>query len=110
MKAFDFIVATLALWRVSSLLVRERGPADVFLRVRQAAGIEHGDGWAPMAWPDTWASNVLSCVRCLSVNLAAALALLWWRWPRATRAACIPLALSAGAILVEEMTNGPSYH
>ena len=58
----------LATWRVSNMLVREEGPYKVFQKLREATGIIHDDEGRVLATPD---NNLLSCVWCVSVWIAA---------------------------------------
>lgn len=99
-SALDLAVLALALWRITHLLARERGPLDVFERIRRAVGFEHDDEHNITAWPDTWAANLLSCVWCLSVVLAIVQVAAFVLAPDATLWVCLPFALSAGAILI----------
>lgn len=108
MTALDCAIAAAALWRVSAMLSYERGPLDVFVRLRSAAGIEPDEEGAPNAWPHTWRALVLVCVWCLSVNLALVYTLLWLIAPGAAFWLSMPFALSAGAICIERWTHGTS--
>ena len=58
----------LATWRVSNMLVKEEGPYKVFQKLREATGIIHDDEGRVLATPD---NNLLSCVWCVSVWIAA---------------------------------------
>lgn len=81
MELYWFLLATLAVWRITHLLSEEDGPWDVFARLRRMAGA------------------ILNCFYCLS--MWAALPAAWilsngWKerlllWP----------ALSAGSIFLE---------
>jgi hypothetical protein len=90
MKVHHFVLGLLTVWRITHLLQAENGPWDVVLRLRRVAG----DGF--------W-GKLLDCFYCLSLWVAAPLALLlgksWWErallWP----------SLSAGASLLEQATN-----
>jgi hypothetical protein len=90
MSAYRFVLAVLTVWRITHLLQAEEGPWDVVVRLRRVAG----NGF--------W-GKLLDCFYCLSVWVAALLALLlghtWWErallWP----------SLSAGASLLEQATN-----
>jgi len=83
---FRFVLAALAVWRVTHFLQAEDGPWDLSVRLRRAAG----QGF--------WGA-LLDCFYCLSLWVAAPFALLvseeWMirllAWP----------ALSAAAILLE---------
>ena len=87
-----FLVAALATWRLSSLLVAEDGPGRVFGRLRDFVGVE--DGAQPGFWRD-----LLGCIWCVSVWVGALCAFLaflpgeWWYF-------LWPFALSAMAILI----------
>lgn len=67
MNTIDLFVFGLATWRVSSLLVNERGPFDVFLRFRRMAGITHDPEGRVEIIPDGFLPGVLSCVWCASI-------------------------------------------
>lgn len=80
------IVAALATWRLSSLMLYETGPFDVFTHVRTFANHR------------LFTAELFSCVYCLSVWIGAVCALIlltdyWWL--------LIPFALSAVAIMVD---------
>jgi Protein of unknown function (DUF1360) len=89
MVGFDFLIGTLATWRVSALLVREDGPYDLIARLRKATA-------------NTMAGRALECFYCTSLWIAAPAAF-WlagatWRW--------FPmwLALSGAASLLERVS------
>jgi len=91
MSLIPFVVATLAVWRVTHLLVAEDGPWDLLVRVRAAAQ-RIGLG------------RLINCFYCCSVWVAVPAALLLsrdWRVLVLT----IP-ALSGGAILLDRATGG----
>jgi hypothetical protein len=90
---FDFtavMVATLAVWRVTHLLVVEDGPWNVFAHLRRIAATLRLD-------------RLASCFYCASVWIAIPFALLLARDWR-TIAIAIP-ALSGGAVLLERITT-----
>lgn len=90
--ALWFLVALLATWRITHLLVREAGPAHSLARVR--GRLSSG----PLA-------RLLGCFDCLSLWVALPLAFavaepitkLLLTWP----------ALSGGAILLDRWTRDP---
>jgi hypothetical protein len=87
---YRFTLGVLAVWRVTHLLFAEDGPWDVIIRLRRRAGTGF---WG----------NLLDCFYCLSLWIAAPLAvLLGSGW--AERLLLWP-ALSAGAILLERVTT-----
>jgi hypothetical protein len=65
-----FVLVALATWRLAHLLVEEDGPADLVVRLRQAAG--HG-----------WLGRLMDCFYCMSTVVAAPLALFVTREPLA---------------------------
>jgi len=85
-----FVVAVLATWRVTHLLVAEDGPSHLVVRLRQRLG-------------DSAPGRAMDCFYCSSVWVAMLLALLvthhWLGW------ICSVLALSGGASLLEQATH-----
>jgi Protein of unknown function (DUF1360) len=85
------LVAVLATWRVSHLVVEEDGPWDLVARLRARAG------QGPIG-------RLMDCFYCTSLWIAAPLALVVAREPVAW-AVCW-LAVSGGASLLERATGG----
>lgn len=87
---YRLVLGVLVVWRVTHLLSLEDGPWDAVIRLRRQAG---AGSWG----------KLLDCFYCLSLWVAAPLALLlgsgWMEylllWP----------ALSAGAIVLERLTS-----
>jgi hypothetical protein len=98
----EFVVFALATWRLSSLLSAEDGPWGMFAELRRFMGVRYDDHSIP--YGTTMPSKLLACVWCLSVWVGAFWALLWWLWPGVSFWLAAPLALSAGAIVVEKIT------
>jgi len=89
------LIATLATWRLSSLLVNEDGPGKLLRRIRDWAGAyELGDDDEPI----TSLGKLFACIWCMSVWVGAFLALVaitpFW-------IVLIPFALSAAAIAID---------
>ncbi|MDO8636358.1 MAG: DUF1360 domain-containing protein [Dehalococcoidia bacterium] len=90
MPFYWLLLGILGVWRVVHLLYAEDGPWDLFVRLRQLAG-------------ESFWGKLLDCFYCLSIWIAVPFALLLgddWKqrlllWP----------AISAGAILLERVTN-----
>lgn len=87
----SFVLASLAVWRISHLLALEDGPFDLIVRLR----IRLGE-----------AGRVLDCFYCMSLWVAALMALFvsptgqgWW---------CIWLALSGAAGLLHRIGQRPA--
>ena len=85
-----FLIATLAVWRVTHLFYGEDGPAHIFLRLRRLAG-------------KSFFGQLLDCFYCLSLWVAAPAGwLLGTTW---IERSFLWLALSGGAILLERISN-----
>ena len=88
--AFRFLLALLAVWRITHLLAREDGPWDILLRVRKALG-------------DGMLSRLSACFYCLSIWVALPFA--WFLKGDSAETFVGWLALSGGAILLERATG-----
>lgn len=98
------LVLGLACWRITSLFVSETGPFDVFLRIREAAGIGHDENDRPYMYPDTFFAQLLSCVWCFSM-WAALLSVFYWFFPTVTVAVALIPALSAIVVLFDHFCS-----
>lgn len=109
MDWFSFVIIALATWRISSMLVDEDGPFDVFGRIRRSVGIKTHleETEVPKQWkvvkdtPDNFFAEVLSCMWCCSLYVGAFWALLLFLLPPSLWFA-IPFALSTCAIFMEK--------
>ena len=90
MRFDHFLLGTLFVWRITHLLNAEDGPWNVVVRLRRMSG----EGF--------W-GQLLDCFYCLSVWIAAPLAVFLGKKP-GERVLLWP-ALSAGAILLERVTD-----
>ncbi|HSZ51540.1 MAG TPA: hypothetical protein VK801_08200 [Caulobacteraceae bacterium] len=87
-----FVLAALATWRVSHLLAAEDGPGDVIFHLRRKLGTG-------------WLGSLADCFNCLSLFVAAPVALFVSRQPIVWVVAW--LALSGGACLLERLGQSP---
>lgn len=87
----QFIISSLAVWRVSSLLVNEPGPWYVFKRLREQQGFQYYPDGDTLHEPD---NHVLGCVWCTSIWVALLLLVVPFPIKNA-------LALSAVACILE---------
>jgi len=85
-----FLLAALAVWRLSFLVAREPGPWNIFSRVRGA--LAQGS-----------VGSIASCVKCLSLWIAIPFVPFVTRAP--VRGFVVWLALSGTASLVDEWTR-----
>jgi len=87
---FRFLLAALAVWRLTHLLSKEDGPWDVMLRLRQTMS---GGIWG----------NLISCFYCLSVWMAVPFTFFLKGTP--IERIVVWLALSGAACLLERITG-----
>ena len=87
-----FVLAVLATWRITHLLASEDGPADLIVRFRVRLG--HG-----------FAGKLMDCFECLSLWIAAPVALFVSRKPLDWL--LIWLALSGAACLLQRVVHEP---
>jgi hypothetical protein len=100
----NLLLLGLATWRLSSLLVNESGPWDMFASLRHMAGVRFDDLSQPYA--ESMLGNMLMCVWCSSlwVGLGFGLAYLFlpilvWAIP------AWALALSTLAIAIQKIMD-----
>ena len=93
---------SLAIWRTANLLTdqAEPGPFDVLHRFRHLIGVRFDE--LNVAYAQNVIAEVFTCVWCLSVWLGLAWSILFWYAPSMALMISLPLALSAGAIIVKE--------
>jgi hypothetical protein len=99
----DFIILTLATWRISNLFVNEDGPFMVFAELRRMAGVTYDFEGEPIASNE--AAKLLTCVFCFSIWLGLAVAVAYYFYPVRTYWVCLPFALSAGAVALDRWVN-----
>jgi hypothetical protein len=98
---FEFTLAVLAIWRATHLLACEDGPFDIVVRVRARLG-------------DGLLGSVMDCFNCLSLWLAAPVALFFchriatWLliWLALSGAACVLQGLIENNTQANESSHG----
>lgn len=90
--AARFVLAILATWRITHLLAKEDGPADLVVRFRARLG-------------QGMAGKLMDCFECLSLWVAVPMAFFVSRRP--VDLLLIWLALSGGACLFERIGREP---
>jgi hypothetical protein len=88
MSLKSFLLAVLATWRVTHLLANEDGPADIIFKLRRRLG-------------DGLIGSLMDCFNCMSIWIAAPLALFVSTSPLGWAVSW--LALSGGACLLERL-------
>lgn len=102
MTFLEFFLLALAAWRLASMVVRERGPWDMFVWVRERAGIGHDESKVPMVYPDRFFAQLLSCTYCFSMWVGAFWVGFYLIAPLlATKIAAV-FALSTAAIVIDK--------
>lgn len=101
MNTTFFLALCLATWRVSSCLAYERGPYELFERLRHKAGVKYDAHSEPVA--TTELAKGLTCLWCNSVWVGFCFAFIsnlfgTVQWPMLL---ILPLSLSAGAVLIQ---------
>ena len=101
MALLTFIIYGIATWRLSSLLVNEAGPGDIFVHLREFAGIAHDDQKQKTIIPDGFFSGILSCVWCCSVWVGAFWMLFDLLFPTIALRCAVLFGFSALAIFIQ---------
>ncbi len=99
----DLLILGLATWRISSLIANENGPWDVLARFRDLAGVRY-DQMSQRYGLNVFGSLVM-CVWCLSPWVGLGVYVSYRVWPTPTLTVATVLALSAFAVVVEELVN-----
>lgn len=102
MNLTEFVVLCFATWRISSFLVNETGPFDVFMKMREAVGITHDEDKKVAVIPERFLPQLLSCMWCTSVWVGFMWVLLFLLFPQAAFWIALGFAVSAGAIILEK--------
>ena len=97
---FELLIIALATWRLSSLIVNEYGPWDLFERIRHLLGVRYDELSNPVG--TNMVSRAITCVWCSSVWVAFFMTLLWHFNESLAFWISLPFALSAVAIIVQK--------
>ena len=110
MPILEFLIICLAAWNISSLLVQENGPFDVFKRLRYHAGVDmdphnalykrYGIG----RFHENIA-ELFMCVWCMSRWVAAILVALYMLFPTVVLILCAILAVSTAVIMIDNWNS-----
>lgn len=100
-----FLILGLATWRISSLLVHEAGPGDVFVKLREGVGFTHDANNHKVIIPDGFWGGVLSCVWCCSLWVGVGWVIFYAILPGLAVWTALVFALSTVAVLVECVTE-----
>jgi len=110
MTIVEFAVLGLAAWRITRLVLYERGPAGLFTWFRSKIGVEHNDEGEPTTYPDSELGRLVACLDCGSVWAGLGLVGLYLLSPWVATLVALPFALSAAAIVIGRWIDGKSQH
>lgn len=99
----DFVLLGLGTWRLTSLLVEEDGPWDIFARLRHRVGVRYSENSQPFG--KNVIAEAFTCMWCASVWTAAVCSLGYLISPSLTRLLLFPLALSALCVGIERLVR-----
>lgn len=94
----DYSILALATWRITALLHFEDGPYLILARLRRRVGVYYDENNQRQG--DDELAKAFNCPSCLSVWVAGFVAVAYWL-TSVTVWLCLPLALSAAAIIIE---------
>lgn len=100
-----FLIISLATWRVSSLLVNEAGPWNIFLKLREGLGFTHDDSKNKVIIPDGFFGELFSCIWCCSLWVGVFWTGLYLYSPNLAILTAAPFAFSTVAVLVHSCTE-----
>lgn len=92
------ILSALAIWRITSLIVREDGPGDIFARIRAAAGVYREGEMSNLA-------KGITCPWCVSMWVAIVFVVLELAIPKWLTILVRICSLSAGSILLDVIVD-----
>lgn len=101
----DVLVLALAVWRLASLLTYERGPFNLFERLRSVVNIRHNAHGRPEVWPESFWGELLTCVWCISPYIGALAVVLYFHYGILVVWLALPFALSALAIMINKQVK-----
>lgn len=97
MSPLEFLVLSLATWRIVCLFSQDTGPAGLFSSLR---------AWlVPAGTPEPGSlGQLLTCPYCLGVWMGPLVALAWYAAPDFTVLCMIPLALAGAVSFLQAVT------
>lgn len=99
----DVIVAALATWRISHMLLYENGPFRLLRRLRVMLGVTYYDDDGSDVSSSRY--EITICIWCLSVWVGAAVGSLWLLAPVWAFWIVLPYALSAVAVMISQVVK-----
>ena len=106
MTPLEFLIVAFAVWRISALVSYEDGPFNMFRWFRKRVGIKYYDHGEKIEKDYKGLASFFDCVWCVSLWIGLFAAAMYWQRPILTVIFSLPFALSAGAIIIERISNG----
>lgn len=103
-QVFILICAAMLIWGITSFLVHEDGPFDLFLRFRELIGVKQDKLTRECTGKNIFA-KMLCCFKCTSFWVAIPIALLLVNTQPLITLVLI-LVLRTGAIILDRIING----
>lgn len=100
---FSFVLFGLATWRITSLIVDEDGPFDMFVKFRSFIGVYYDE--YSQAQGRNVVARAFTCFWCASIWVSVVVALLAGYYSTLLEFFVSVLALSALAIVVSEIVS-----
>lgn len=94
----DLLILSLAVYRITMLLVSEFGPYDVLERFRRWVGVHYDENLQRTGSNEI--AKALTCVWCTSVWLGLAVGVVYGLWPQITIMVAFPFAIMGGVLIV----------
>ena len=110
MSILGFLILSLAAWNISSLLVQEEGPLNMFGRLRHFMGVDIGpDGVLYQRYGNgrirEFTYGLFSCVWCMSRWVAAVLLIAYMLFPTTVMIVGSILAISTVVVAVDNWNS-----
>lgn len=105
MELTSLLIFGLATWRISSLLVNEAGPGNVFLKLRNLFGFSHDKSKNKAIIPDGFFGELFSCIWCCSLWVGLGWTGIYSFFPILALVLAAPFAFSTVAVLVQNCTE-----
>lgn len=102
MNPEHMFVLCLATWRITNLLVNERGPFRIFEWLREQMGLVYDPATdeVVLVIQENEIGQMLQCPKCTSAWVAALLLLFFWLAPTVAFWFCLFLSMSAAACVL----------
>ena len=102
MDIISFVILSFATCRLGSLFAREPGPFDILDRFRYILGARYNE--LNEMYGTTMLSRMILCMHCNTIWIGTILAVLYLIFGIYVMIACLPFAISAAALFIDNNT------